>query len=45
MGKFDDEMYLYLTNKKYFADLINAGCFEGEQVRKTRRWQIGAGLN
>ena len=32
MGKFDEETYGYLAVKEYFADLINAGCFGGEQV-------------
>ena len=32
MGKFDEETYAYLSVKEYFADLMNAGCFGGEQV-------------
>ena len=32
MGKFDEETYGYLSVKEYFADLINAGCFGGEEV-------------
>ena len=32
MGKFDEETYAYLSVKEYFADLMNAGCFGGEEV-------------
>ena len=32
MGKLDDEMYVYLSNRETFADLVNAGCFGGKQV-------------
>lgn len=32
MGKLDEETYSYLSVKEYFADLINAGCFGGEEV-------------
>lgn len=32
MGKYDEETYCYLSVKEYFADLINAGCFDGREV-------------
>lgn len=32
LGKLDDEMYYYFKDRKHFADLVNAGCFGGEQV-------------
>ncbi|MBR4605969.1 MAG: hypothetical protein IKO41_07060 [Lachnospiraceae bacterium] len=32
MGKFDEATYEYFSNPEYFADLINAGCFEGKEI-------------
>jgi len=32
MGKFDEATYEYFSDPEYFADLINAGCFEGKEI-------------
>ena len=32
MGRFDEATYAYFSNPEYFADLINAGCFEGKEI-------------
>ena len=32
MGQLDEETYCFFSVKEYFADLINAGCFDGRQV-------------
>ena len=32
MGKFDEATYNYFSRPEYFADLINAGCFNGKYV-------------